>query len=110
SDLEGTVEGPRAALEVDPANARIIACLGRLLADQALEQGADSGEAAENFRARGEADFLTSRAVKLAPNSEEVKKLRDEVVKVGSSTPVPLTLAAVTPAPTLVPTAVTTLT
>jgi len=28
----------------------------------------------------GEADFLTSRALRLAPDSEEVKKLRDEVV------------------------------
>jgi hypothetical protein len=35
----------------------------------------------EARRARGEADFLTSRAVKLAPDNEEVKKLRDEVVK-----------------------------
>jgi hypothetical protein len=32
-------------------------------------------------RALGEADFLTNRALKLAPNNEEVKKLRDEVVK-----------------------------
>jgi hypothetical protein len=31
-------------------------------------------------RARGEADFLTSRALKLAPQNDEVKKLRDEVV------------------------------
>lgn len=31
--------------------------------------------------ARGEADFLTSRAAKLAPNNDEVKKLREEVVK-----------------------------
>jgi len=30
---------------------------------------------------RGEADFLTTRAEKLAPNSEEVKKVRDEVLK-----------------------------
>ena len=78
---EGTVEGLRAAMQVDPGNARLTACLGRLLADQALEEGPDSGEGAENFRARGEADFLTSRAVKLAPDNEEVKKLRDEVVK-----------------------------
>jgi hypothetical protein len=27
------------------------------------------------------ADFLTSRTVKLAPDNDEVKKLRDEVVK-----------------------------
>jgi hypothetical protein len=35
----------------------------------------------EARRARGEADFLTSRALKLAPDNDEVKKLRDEVVK-----------------------------
>ena len=104
---EGTVEGLRAALEVDPANARVTAHLGRRLADQALKQGSDPDKAR---RARGEADFLTSRAQKLAPDNEEVKKLRDEVVKVGSSTPVELTLAAVTPAPTLVPTPVNSLT
>jgi hypothetical protein len=75
---EGTVEGLRAALQVDPANTRVTAYLGRRLADQALEQGSDPDEAR---RARGEADFLTSRAVKLAPENDEVKKLRDEVVK-----------------------------
>jgi WD40 repeat protein len=75
---EGTVEGLRAAVQVDPANARVTAHLGRRLADQALEQGSDPDEAR---RARGEADFLTSRAVKLAPDNDEVKKLRDEVVK-----------------------------
>ena len=75
---EGTVEGLRAAMQVDPANARVTAHLGRRLADQALEQGSDPDEAR---RARGEADFLTSRALKLAPDNDEVKKLRDEVVK-----------------------------
>jgi hypothetical protein len=75
---EGTVEGLRAALEVDPANARVTAHLGRVLADQALKQGSDPDEAR---RVRGEANFLTSDAVKLAPDSEEVKKLRDEVIK-----------------------------
>src|SRR5207244_11667829 len=75
---EGTVEGLRAAMQVDPANARVTAHLGRRLADQALEQGNDPDEAR---RARGEADFLTSRAVKLAPDSDEVQRLRDEVVK-----------------------------
>jgi hypothetical protein len=75
---EGTVEGLRAAMQVDPANASVTAHLGRRLADQALEQDTDPDEAR---RARGEADFLTSRAQKLAPDSEEVKKLRDEVVK-----------------------------
>lgn len=75
---EGTVEGLRAAIQLDPTNARVIAHLGRSLADYALKQGGDPDEAR---RARGEADFLTSRARKLAPDSDEVKKLRDEVVK-----------------------------
>jgi WD domain, G-beta repeat. len=75
---EGTVEGLRTALQVDPTNARVTAHLGCCLADQALEQSIDPDEAR---RARGEADFLTSRALKLAPNNDEVKKLRDEVVK-----------------------------
>ena len=75
---EGTVEELRAAMQVDPANARVTAHLGRRLADYALGQGADRDEAR---RARGEADFLTSRAQKLAPENDEVKKLRDEVVK-----------------------------
>jgi hypothetical protein len=65
------------AMQVDPANARITAYLGRGLVDHALEQGSDPDEAR---RARGEADFLTSRAQKLAPGDDEVKKLRDEVV------------------------------
>jgi len=76
---EGTVEGLRAAMQVDPANARLTAHLGRHLADQALKQGSDPDEAR---RARGEADFLTSRALKLAPDNDEVKKLRAEVVQV----------------------------
>jgi hypothetical protein len=75
---EGTVEGPRAAMQVDPANPRVTAHLGRCLADQALKQGGDPDE---GRRARAEADFLTSRALKLAPDNDEVKKLRDEVVK-----------------------------
>ena len=75
---DGTVEDLRVAMQVDPANARVTAHLGRRLADYALEQGTDPDEAR---RARGEADFLTSRAQKLAPDNDEVKKLRDEVVK-----------------------------
>ena len=61
-----------------PANARVTAYLGRRLADQALKQGSDADEAR---RARDETDFLTNRALKLAPDNEEVKKLREEVVK-----------------------------
>jgi hypothetical protein len=80
---EGTVEGLRSALQVDPANARVAAHLGRCLADQALAQGSDPDEARrdEAKRAGGEADFLTSRALKLAPDNDEIKKLPDEVVK-----------------------------
>jgi hypothetical protein len=51
---------------------------GRRLADQALKHGSNSNE---TQRARGEADFLTPRAEKLAPDNEEVKKLREDVVK-----------------------------
>jgi WD40 repeat protein len=75
---EGTVEELRAAMQVDPTNARVTAHLGRRLADQALTQGTDPDE---TRRARGEADFLTTRALKLAPDSDEVKRLRDEVIK-----------------------------
>ena len=75
---EGTVEGLRAAIQVDPSNARVTAHLGRRLADYSLKQDTDADEAR---RARGEADFLTSRALKLAPDNDEVKRLRDEVVK-----------------------------
>ena len=75
---EGKVERLRAALQVDPANARLTAHLGRRLADQALSKDSDPDEARH---ARGEADFLTSRALKLAPDNDEVKKLGDEVVK-----------------------------
>src|SRR2546430_3844363 len=70
---DGTVEGLRAAMQVDPANARVTAHLGRRLAHHALKQGSDPDE---GRRARGEADFLTSRAQKLAPDNDEVKKLR----------------------------------
>jgi hypothetical protein len=66
------------ALQVDPANARVTAHLGRRLADEALKQGGDPDEAR---RARGEADFLTSRAQRPAPNNDEVKKLLEEVIK-----------------------------
>jgi hypothetical protein len=75
---DGTVEGLRAALQIDPGNARVTAYLGRLLADQAFKQGTDPDKAR---RARGEADFLTGRALKLAPDNNEVEKLRAEVVK-----------------------------
>src|SRR5262249_37743849 len=74
---EGTAEGLRHALQIDPGDARVTAHLGRRLADQALNQDRDPDEAR---RCRGEADFLTSRALKLAPDNDEVKKLRNEVI------------------------------
>jgi WD40 repeat protein len=75
---EETVEGLREALQVNPANARLTAHLGRRLADHGLKQGVDPDEAR---RARREADFLTNRALKVAPGNDEIKNLRDEVVK-----------------------------
>ncbi len=42
---EGTVDGLRAAMQVDPANARVTTHLGRRLADRAREKGSDPDEA-----------------------------------------------------------------
>ena len=67
--------GARSSFKIDIEYSRT-ANLGRRLADQALKQGGDPDEAR---RAREEADFLTTRAVRL--DSEEVKKLRDEVIE-----------------------------
>jgi hypothetical protein len=68
----------RVAIQMDPTIARAAVHVGRRLADQALEQGIDSAEAR---RAKAEADFQTRRALKLAPDNDEVKALRAEVVK-----------------------------
>jgi hypothetical protein len=65
-------------MQVDPANARLAAHFGRRVADYSLEKGTDPAEAR---RARAEADFQTRRALKLAPDDGEVKKLRAEVAK-----------------------------
>jgi roadblock/LC7 domain-containing protein len=75
---EGTLDSLRAATLVDPANARLTAHLGQRLAGYALEKETDPDAAR---RARAEADFQTRRALKLAPDNDEVRKLRDEVVK-----------------------------
>jgi hypothetical protein len=74
----GTLDGLRAAVKVDPPNARLAAHFGRALADYALAEGTDPAEAR---RARAEADYQTYRAVKLASDNDEVKKLRAEVIK-----------------------------
>ena len=64
---------------VDPANARLVAHFGMALANLAVtETKTDPDEAR---RVRAEADYQTHRAVKLAPDNDEVKKLRAEVVK-----------------------------
>jgi hypothetical protein len=75
---EGTVDGLRAAIQVDPTNARLAAHFGRALANYTLANGTDSDEAR---RARAEADFQTRRAVKFAKDNDELKKLRAAVVK-----------------------------
>jgi dipeptidyl aminopeptidase/acylaminoacyl peptidase len=74
---DGTLHGLQAAVDVDPANARLAAHLGRALADYALRQDTNPGDA---HWARSEADFQTRRALKLAPDNDEVNKLRTEVV------------------------------
>ena len=75
---EGTLESLRAAIQVDPANARLIAHFGLALANLAFaeETNPDVGR-----RALAEADYQTRRAVNLAPDNDEVKNLRAEVVK-----------------------------
>jgi len=75
---EGTLESLRAAIQMDPTNTRLAAHFGGALADYALAEGTDPAEAG---RARAEADYQTHRAVKLAPDNDEVKRLRAEVVK-----------------------------
>jgi hypothetical protein len=75
---KGTLDDLRAAIDVDPANPRLAGNFGRRLADYAVEKETDPDEAR---RDRGEADFQTRRALKLAPDNDEVKKLRAEVVK-----------------------------
>jgi hypothetical protein len=73
---EGALDGLRAAMLVDPANARLTVHLGLRLAHQALESRTDLDQAR---RARGEAHFQTQRAVQIAADNEEVKKLRPKL-------------------------------
>jgi len=65
-------------MQVDPGNARVTGHLARCVANYAVQQGVHVDAAR---RAQAAADFLTSRALKLAPDNNEVKTLRDEVVK-----------------------------
>jgi dipeptidyl aminopeptidase/acylaminoacyl peptidase len=75
---EGTLDSLRAAMLVDPSNARLAAYYGRRFADYAVAKGTDPYKGA---RARVKADFQTRRALKLAPHDDEVKKLRAEVAE-----------------------------
>ena len=75
---EGTFESLRAAIQMDPANARLIAHFSVALAHLAVTEKTDLDNAR---RAWAEADYQTHRAIKLAPDNDEVKKLREEVVK-----------------------------
>ena len=68
---------------VDPANARLGAHLGRRLADFAAAKKTHPVA----LLARGEADFQTQRTLKLAPDNDEVRKLRVEVVTLLNSAP-----------------------
>ena len=69
---------------MDPGNPRLTAHLGRRLADLALDKETDPDEAR---LAKGDADFLTRRALKLAPDNAEIQNLRAEVEKLLSITP-----------------------
>ena len=61
---------------MDPAKSRLIAHFGVALANLAVTEKTDPDNAR---RARAEADYQTHRAVKLAPDNDEVKKQREEV-------------------------------
>ena len=63
---------------MEPANARLIAHFGLALANLAVAEKTNPDDAR---RAQAEADYQTGRALNLAPNNEEVKKLHGEVVK-----------------------------
>jgi dipeptidyl aminopeptidase/acylaminoacyl peptidase len=76
--MEGTLDNLRAAMFVDPANARLVAHFGMALANLAIAETTDPDDAR---RVWAEADYQTHRAVKLAPGNDEVKKLRAQVVK-----------------------------
>ena len=73
---EGTVDGLRATMVVDPTNARLEAYFAKALADYALKEVTDLDEVP---RAAAEAAFQSERALKLASDNVKVKKLCAEV-------------------------------
>jgi hypothetical protein len=74
---DDTLESLRTAIQMDPANVHLIAHFGLALANLAVAEKTDPDVAR---RARAEADYQTRRAIKLAPDNGEVKKLRAEAV------------------------------
>ena len=63
---------------MDPMNAHLVAHFGMALANLAVAGGTDSDVARRTW---AEADFQIRRALKLAPNNEEVQNVHAEVVK-----------------------------
>jgi tetratricopeptide (TPR) repeat protein len=72
---EGTLDDLRAAMLVDPVNARLAAHFGMALAKLANLPAAEETDADEAQRSRAEAVFQTGRALKLAPDNDEVKAM-----------------------------------
>ena len=82
--IEDCIEGGplldlRDAMNIEPENPRLMAHLGRRLADYAIDTDTDPDEAR---RARGEANFLIRRALKFEPDNAEIQKLRAEMEEV----------------------------
>jgi WD40 repeat protein/serine/threonine protein kinase len=75
---EGALDGLRTAMQIDSANPLLVAYFGKALAIYALDNPSDPDE---TRRARAESDFQTRGALKLAPNNEEIKTLRADVVR-----------------------------
>jgi hypothetical protein len=75
---EGRIDYLREAMHVDPLDARLTAQFGLQLAELTRDTKTPPSEAR---RAREEADFQTRRALKLAPESQEIKTLRLKVMQ-----------------------------
>ena len=75
---EGTLDGLRTAMQMDPADPLLVAYFGKALAIYALGKPTDPDE---TRRARAESDFQTRGALKLAPDNQEIRTLRAEVVE-----------------------------
>jgi hypothetical protein len=70
---EGTLESLRSAIQMDPANARLIVYFGLALANLALAERSDPGDAR---RARAEADFQTASVL---PNPTLIPSAKNAV-------------------------------